>query len=136
MLQCDRVALISVLQCDRVLHSLVCCIVTECRTHELSDESLTLCNTLQHAATHCNNSSFSLVWHFLACAFYTDHSATYCNTSATRCNTLQHTFQNVQARLHCNSMLCHTATHCNRPQHTAISCNTATHFKNHSRTSS
>jgi len=53
---------------------------------------LPFCNTLQHAATHCNALQREHTARFVLCASFA--TATPCNTTqhaATRCNTLQHT---------------------------------------------
>jgi len=72
---------------------------------EISPDTATHCNTLQHTATHCNNLQNSATWHTLSTCSTLQHTATRCNTlqnTATLCFTLQH-----------------TATHCNTLQHTA-----------------
>jgi len=77
-----------------------------------STGALSVLDTLQHTATHCNT-------------MY--NTATHCSAlqlAATHCNTLQHT------AAHCNT-LSHTATHCNTLQHTATHCNTLQHTATH-----
>ena len=72
------------------------------------------CNTLQHAATHCNTFKFMCVysmmraWGTLAPHVSALGVCVCCNTlqhAATRCNTLQH------AATRCNTLQ-HAATHC------------------------
>jgi len=102
----------------------------------VSGECVSLCNTLQHTATHCNT---------------LQHTATHCNTlqyTATHCNTLQYTAAAHYITLqhtatHCITLqytaahyitLQHTATHCNTLQYTAAHCNTLQHTATHCNT--
>jgi len=94
--------------------------------------SITLCNSLQHTATHCNtlrhtathcNTLQHTSTHYscefdeaIACFSHWYVSATHCNArqhTATTCNTLKHT------AAHCNTLQ-HTATRCNTLQHTTV----------------
>jgi len=83
--------------------------------------TVTRCNTLQHAATPCN-----IIQHTAPHCTTLQHTATHCNTlqrtvlrhhTAPRCTVLQH----VATR--CNTLQ-HTATHRNALQRTATHCNT------------
>ena len=90
----------------------------------------THCNTLQHAATHCNMNLFTYVtfhtWESISFSssiiYYTlQHTATHGNTlqhTATHCNTTLFTYGTCKKQ-----HTAHTATHCNTLQHTATHCN-------------
>ena len=97
---------------------LLCCLRT---FREVGLQVRKHCNTLQHAAIHCD-------------------TLQYCNTkqrTATHCDTLRYstvhctTFQNVVA--HC-STLHHAAPHCNTLQYVTTHCNTLQHTATHCNT--
>jgi len=137
---CDAVCC-SVLQCVAVCCSVlqygaVCCSVSQCvavmlplrnlrqsRNGSHSQNTATLCNTLQHTATHCNNhdthnNSFVRIWDLFTKAILHSELSS-CSTlqhTATHCNTLQHNAQ------HCTTL--HHSTYCTTLQHTATHCNT------------
>jgi len=75
-------------------------------------------NFKSRKSTHVRHSSFT--W---AASIHTHHesAATHCNSvlqhTAAHCNTLQHTYHE-STTTHCNTLQ-HTATHCNTRQHTA-----------------
>jgi len=92
-------------------------------THTL--HTLPLCNTLQHAATHCNTPQHSthtlchIVCVYLLHTIYThSHPTTHCNTL--------HTLYTHSMRVVATHTL-HTLPHCNTLQHTATHCNTLQH---------
>jgi len=77
--------------------------------------TLQLCSTLQHIATHCNT---------------LHHTATHCNTITHRVATHTHRSSNNTAangRTPNETNLHWTATHCNTLQHTTAHCNTLQH---------
>ena len=120
----------------------------------------TLCNTLQHSATHCNTLQTrcntlqpaachrqgrlhrALLWNRRQSAAYSLRwSGLFCRSlllqhPATHCNTLHtathcNTLQHTAT--HCNALE-HTATHWNTLQHTATHCNTLQHIATHCNT--
>ena len=120
----------------------------------------TLCNTLQHTATHCTYSTHCNTLHLLEPLQHTAllrhlnrHSrsvkerglsewvyATDCNIlqqTATDCNTLQLTVTDCnrlqRTATHCNALQ-RAATHCNALQRTATHCNARQHTAIHSTT--
>jgi len=124
----------------------VCCSVLQCVAYEWCCDlrceysrrflcTHPTCNTLQHTATHCDNS------HTVTHRNTLQHTTTHCDTpqhTATHCNAPQRTSLHSsyvhhwsvgvnESRAHCNTPQ-HTATHRNTLQHTATLCNrTATH---------
>jgi len=78
------------------------------------------CNTLQHTATHCNNSTHKPI--YSAC-----HTSTrYSNDSATRCNTLRRTATTAHTSPYTRQTTCQTSTR--------YSNDSATHCNTHTRT--
>ena len=93
---------------------------------------------LQHTATHCNTLLQHTATHRVASNVQdvARNPATFCTLGATRCvcniatqsNTLQHTSATL-----CDTLQ-HTAAHCNTLQHTATHCNTLPHAARHCNT--
>jgi len=82
----------------------------------------TRCNTLQHAATHCN-ALFTELTRDMPHYSTLQHATTHCNTlqhTATHCITLHN---GATHRTQNSHVTCRTATHCNTLQHTATRCN-------------
>ena len=97
----------------------VCCSALQCGAGctrvlvIIATQLLTHCNTLQHAETCCNMDK--TLQHTATNTIPAPNSSSNTTRStATRCNTLQHTATALQ----------HSATHCNTVQRTATQCNT------------
>ena len=116
----------SVLQCVAV-----CCSVLQCDAEiDLQNTGveslLSLCNTLQHTATHCNTLQHTATY------FNTpQHTATHCSYKSTHLVAYQVVFfgmvvhwQTHSPRHTLPNAATHTTTHFNALQHTATPCNT------------
>jgi len=90
------------------------CNNTDMCSEELADKE---CQSVEVSggATYCNTQTLQ-------------HDATHCNSTATRCNTLQHKECQCGGERGCNILQhTNTATLCNTLQHTATRCNTLQH---------